>query len=122
MDTTWLKKIVKIPYGVLARILWLFVPIERKMWIFGADYGNSYREGSKYLFEYMLKNHPDYDCRFVTQSPEVCRNLRAKGVPCVMNISLAGQSASSPASIQPTCFSGSRKRVAAFSILCMGSP
>ena len=128
MGSVWLKKIVKIPYGVLARILWLFVPIKRKMWIFGADYGNSYREGSKYLFEYMLKNHPEYDCRFVTQSPEVCRDLRAKGMPCVMNISLAGVWATARAECIFTCqystdvLFGFKKRGRRFFYLVHGQP
>ena len=54
-------KIFELPYGVLARLLWVFVPVRKKLWIFGSDLGNMYREGSKYLIEYMVKTHPEYD-------------------------------------------------------------
>ena len=77
-------------YGAFARLLNAFIPIKKKTWVFGADYGKSYREGSKYLLEYMLKNHPDYDCCFLTWSSQVYDDLRAKGIPVEMNYSLKG--------------------------------
>lgn len=77
-------------YGVFARLLNAFIPIKKKTWVFGADYGKSYREGSKYLLEYMLKNHPDYNCCFLTWSSQVYDDLRAKGIPVEMNYSLKG--------------------------------
>ena len=77
-------------YGILARIINVFVPIKKKMWVFGADYGKTYREGSKYLLEYMLKNHSDYDCCFITISHQVYNDLKRKGIPVEYNISLSG--------------------------------
>ena len=77
-------------YGAFARLLNAFIPIKKKTWVFGADYGKSYREGSKYLLEYMLKNHPDYNCCFLTWSSQVYDDLRAKGIPVEMNYSLKG--------------------------------
>ncbi len=77
-------------WGVLARIVNLFVPVRRKHWVFGSDYGNMYREGSKYMLEYMLKEHPDYTCTFITKNPSVKRQLDMKGIPCLMNMSLKG--------------------------------
>ena len=62
-------------YGILARIINLFVKTKPKHWIFGSDYGNMYREGSKYLIEYMLKNHPDYHCTFITLNKNVKKDL-----------------------------------------------
>lgn len=80
----------EIFYGGSARILNILLPIKKKHWIFGADYGYSYRENTKYLFEYMLKNHPDYVCTFVTNSQDVFDMLKKKQLPCVMNDSLRG--------------------------------
>lgn len=77
-------------YGVLARLISFCTPIRKRCWVFGADNGISYREGSKYLFEYMLKNHPEYESVFVTQSPEVYEHLKGRGLPCEMNLSLRG--------------------------------
>ena len=77
-------------YGLLARIVNVFVPIKKRTWVFGADFGRTYREGSKYLLEYMLANHPDYDCCFITKSPQVFRDLKCKNIPVVMNCSING--------------------------------
>ena len=77
-------------YGLIAKPLSYFVPIKKKSWVFGSDYGNMYREGSKYLIEYMLKNHPEYDCTFIAQNIKVKEELDRKGIPCVMNLSIRG--------------------------------
>ncbi len=78
----------KSRYAIIARILCKILPIERKNWIFGSDYGNMYREGSKYLIEYMLKYHPEFKCTFITKSHDVYLELKKKGIPCLMNDSL----------------------------------
>lgn len=80
----------KIYWGILARFINLFVKVKPKHWVLGADYGNMYREGSKYMLEYMLRNHPDYHCTFITMNPEVYKMLQSKGIPCEMNKSLSG--------------------------------
>lgn len=80
----------KLCLGLFARLLNPFVKVQPKCWVFGADYGKTYREGSKYLLQYMLQEHPDYDCCFVTQNPEVMRKLRAQGIRCVDNLSVEG--------------------------------
>ena len=80
----------RLCYGILARIVSPFIPVEKKNWIFGADYGNNYREGTKYLIEYMRANHPDYKCTFVTQNQDVIDMLKKKGIECVQNLSLKG--------------------------------
>ena len=80
-----MKQIKLLFWGIIARIIHLLVPIKEKHWIMGADYGRSYREGPKYLLEYMLKNHPDYDCCFITVSDTVYNNLKEKGIPCEYN-------------------------------------
>lgn len=77
-------------YGIIARCLNIFIPVKKKCWALGADYGNSYREGSKYMLEYMLENHPEYDSFFVTMSKEVYEELKKSDIPCVMNCSLRG--------------------------------
>lgn len=76
--------------GLFTKPLSYVVPIKAKTWIFGADYGNMYREGSKYLLEFMLKYHPDYQCTFITRNPAVKEDLDKKGIPCEMNFSLRG--------------------------------
>lgn len=79
-----------ILYGLVARVIDIFVKTKPKHWIFGSDYGNMYREGSKYLIEYMLKNHPDYHCTFITLNKNVKKDLDKKGIPCELNTSIKG--------------------------------
>lgn len=85
-----MEKTVKLFWGVVARFVGIFVPVRKKTWVFGSDCGNMYREGSKYLFEYMLLNHPEYNSVFATKSRKVCAELEARGLPCVYNLSLRG--------------------------------
>lgn len=80
----------KLLWGILARIISFFVPVHKDEWIFGADYGNSYREGSKYLIEYIIKNHPEIKCTFFTKNKEVIRELNNKGIPVLNNNSFSG--------------------------------
>ena len=77
-------------YGMLARLVNAVMPVKKRTWVFGSDYGMSYREGSKYLLEYMLENHSDYDCCFITMSQKVYDELKSKGIPVEMNCSLKG--------------------------------
>ncbi len=77
-------------YGLIMRPLSSLVPIKKKHWIFGADYGNMYREGSKYLLEYMLKYHPEYDCIFITRNRNIIDQLRSQGIPVAHNFSIKG--------------------------------
>lgn len=66
------------------------IPVKKKHWVFGSDYGKMYREGSKYLMEFMLENHPDYDCTFIAQDKKVVSELRDKGIPAELNNSIRG--------------------------------
>ena len=77
-------------YGFLARLINCFVKVKPKRWVFGADYGMAYREGSKYLFEYMLKKHIDFQCTFITMNKDVKEDLDRKNMPCEYNFSLRG--------------------------------
>lgn len=77
-------------YGLIAKFLNFFIKTRDKHWAFSADYGKMYREGSKYLMEYMLQEHPDYQCTFFTMNKAVYEELKQKGIPCKMNLSIAG--------------------------------
>lgn len=84
---------MKVPitiYGIVARIINLIVPVKKKHWILGADYGDSFREGSKYLLEFMINNHNDYHCVFITNSRVLKDYLDNNGFPCELNLSLKG--------------------------------
>lgn len=77
-------------YAWIVRIINYFIPVKKKTWVFSADYGRTYREGSKYLLEYMLQKHSDYECFFITRNKNVKNDLEKRGIPCLMNFSLMG--------------------------------
>lgn len=84
------KYLIELFWGVIARIVNIFISAKPKHWVFGSDYGNMYREGSKYMMEYLVENHKDIQCTFVTMNENVYDDLKLKGIPCVMNHSLKG--------------------------------
>lgn len=84
------RYLTEVFYGGITRLLDLFIPAKDYHWIFGSDYGYSYRENSKYLFEYMVAHHPEYTCTFITNSQDVLDYIKGKGLPCALNDSLRG--------------------------------
>lgn len=74
----------------LAQILHQILSIKKKHWVFASDYGNLYREGSKYLFEYMNNNHPEFCCTYIVKNPETYKEIKNKGYHVEMNSSLKG--------------------------------
>lgn len=77
-------------YGIIARVLSFFIPIKERNWVLGADYGNMYREGPRFMLEYMLKKHQEYKCTFITMNRSVKNDLDRKGIPCELNLTLKG--------------------------------
>ena len=85
-----MESVKKFIWGIIARFINLFLPVKENHWIFGADYGHSYKEGSKYLLEYILENHPEITCSFITQEKSVYNDLKSKNIPVYMNNSIQG--------------------------------
>lgn len=85
-----MNEMLRLFFGIVTRILDLFVPVKPKAWVFGASGGNSYSDGPKYFFEYMLERHPDYECTFITRNKQIYRELVSKGLPCKYNYSFKG--------------------------------
>lgn len=80
----------KFIWGTLARIINFFVPVQKKHWVFSSDFGNMYRESAKYLFEYMLAEHPDYVCTYIVSRRNAYKEIASKGYPVAMNYSFKG--------------------------------
>lgn len=96
-------RIPTVAYGIIARIINIFVPVKKNHWIFGANYGKTYSEGSKYILEYMLKNHPEHHCTFITANKDIKKELDSKGIPCEYNFSLKGMITIAQANVVFTC-------------------
>lgn len=44
------------------------VPKQKNLWIFGAWKGEKYSDNSKYLYEYVIKNHPEIEAIWMTKN------------------------------------------------------
>lgn len=76
--------------GLLVAPLRPFVGINQNLWIFGSEYGRRYSQNARYLFEYVLAEHPEIKAVWVTNSKEVYQDLQAKKLPVLMNNSFRG--------------------------------
>lgn len=76
--------------GLLVAPLRAFVGINENLWIFGSEYGRRYSQNARYLFEYVIKEHPEINAVWVTNSKDVFQSLQAQGNPVLMNHSLRG--------------------------------
>lgn len=78
-DKNWLKNALKYR---LARVL----PQKRNknIWVFSAWEGQKYSDNAKYLFEYVLNNHPEIQCIWQTQNESVYNDLYNMGIPVQM--------------------------------------
>lgn len=76
--------------GMVVKMANTVVPVKKNTWIFGSFHGKDFREGSKYMLEYVSKNHPEIDATFITQSRQTRDKVRALGFKCYMNTSLQG--------------------------------
>ena len=53
-------------YWIAARM-----PLDNKIWIFGAWFGESYNDNSRYLFEYVNKNYPDVKTIWLSRNKKI---------------------------------------------------
>jgi len=65
------RKNIRYIIFVLFYPLWLLqllIPRKKNIWIFGAWNGDRYSDNSKYLYEYVLKNHPEIRAIWITKN------------------------------------------------------
>lgn len=67
-----------------------FVKKDKNLWIFGAWRGQKYSDNSKYLFEWILKNHPEIDAVWITRNATIFKELKEKGIPVALARSIDG--------------------------------
>lgn len=76
-----LRKIKTLFLYIFNLILWFVakaIPKDEKIWIFGAWFGDKYADNSKYLFEYISKNHPEIRVIWFTNKNGIIDNLKSK--------------------------------------------
>ncbi|MCZ6674065.1 MAG: CDP-glycerol glycerophosphotransferase family protein [Verrucomicrobia bacterium] len=66
------------------------MPKDKNLWIFGEWLGKTYRDNSKYLFEYALRQSSAPRCVWITRNAKIQMELRAKGIEAYHPNSLRG--------------------------------
>ncbi len=61
------------------------VPKTKNLWVITSFRGNGYLDNTKYFYEYILKNHPEIDIRWLTNNSVVYKQLKAEGKPVCMS-------------------------------------
>ena len=70
----WMELVHIFLYWIAARI-----PINNKIWIFGAWFGETYNDNSRYIFEYVNQNYSDIKAVWLTRNKKIVNTLRARG-------------------------------------------
>lgn len=61
--------------GMIPSFIGIFLPKDKKRIIFNSTRNEYYNYNSKYLFEYFIKNHPEYECKFVINDEKKRKKL-----------------------------------------------
>ena len=73
--------------NVLAWVLYwryTFTPKDENLWVFSGFNKKAYIDNTKYLYEYVLENHPEIKAVWATLDKEVFEQLEEEGKPVVM--------------------------------------
>lgn len=76
-----LKNIIDIAYSSGIFFASKLLNDKDNIWLFGAQGGHSYSDNSKYFFEWMLNNHKEEECYWVTKDKDTYRQLLSQDIP-----------------------------------------
>ena len=71
---------------------WLFalVPKKKNLWVFSGFLKTNYMDNTKYLYEYIVRNHPEIDVVWLTKNKDVLKQLQREKMPVLKMKSLKG--------------------------------
>jgi len=85
-----IKKIFSLLLGDILYGMSSLMPKNDKIWIFGAWFGEKYTDNSKYLYEYINKNHKNIRAIWLTKNKDTLRMIQNKGYETYYMYSLTG--------------------------------
>ncbi|MCH5197671.1 MAG: CDP-glycerol glycerophosphotransferase family protein [Oscillospiraceae bacterium] len=98
-----LKKYINKSVSLLRsyRAYWNYTKVEKEndLWVFSGFRHNSYMDNTKYLYEYILENHPEIRAVWLTTNNTVLGALQTEGKPAYLMGSPEGKDLLSKASV-----------------------
>jgi len=61
--------------------LYSFVPKTKNLWVFSSFNKKGYLDNAKYLYEYVIENHPEIDAYWLTGDDKVYKTLKERNMP-----------------------------------------
>lgn len=89
-----MKIFVKMYHGIryvlnhLLLVATSLIPRNKKMIIFGAWGGNKFDDNPRFLFEYVVSNHSDFNVYWISSNKNIVAEVNAKGYPALYSHSL----------------------------------
>ena len=87
---TFLIGLFFLPGSYFFRMCFSLCKRNKNLWIFGAWNGEAFSDNTKYLFLYMVENHKEIQCCWVTRNRKVRDELLTLELPVVYLNSLRG--------------------------------
>ncbi len=71
---------------------WFFalIPKKKNLWVFSGFFRKNYMDNTKYLYEYIVKNHPEIKAVWLTGSKEIKNKLQKENLPVLKMNSIKG--------------------------------
>lgn len=68
-------------YILFLPLWWLqkIIPRKKDVWVFGAWNGYRFSDNSRYLYQYVLGNHPNIKCIWITRDHKIKKEVNQKG-------------------------------------------
>jgi len=82
--------IIKTAPHLILFLISFFIPKKRNLWIFGSWFGEKYTDNSKYLFEYILKNHHEINAVWITANKKLYNELQVNNIKVCYKYSFKG--------------------------------
>lgn len=92
-----MKKIINQSCNIIKNVnswfsYWLFalVPKKSNLWVFSGFFKTNYMDNTKYLYEHILKKHPEIEVVWLTKNKDIFRQLQQQKMPVLKMKSLKG--------------------------------
>ena len=88
------SQVIPILYCIIIsfpiRVLRVFYPVNKNVWVFGSGNGQTFSDNSKYFFLYLLKNKTNEKPIWITHNKQVIQEIKDLGGTAYHNLSFLG--------------------------------